>query len=125
VNPDGASPACWPELAARLHAAATQAKAAARLAPPSGAEALLESLNTVSACLCEAERLCRSGLLEQKEDFRRELEQWAADAPLLRAWVGASAALAAGWAAAAGVGAGYGPDGGRPGQARGGISESG
>lgn len=125
MNPDGAGPACWPELAARLHAAATQAKEAARLAPPAGAEALFDSLKEVGACLCEAERLCRSGVHERKEEFRRELEQWAAEAPLLRAWAEASAALAAGWAAAAGVGAGYGPEGGRAGQARGGIRELG
>lgn len=125
MKPDSGGCACWPDLAGRLQAAAAQAEEAARLAPPAGAEALLEALKAVGACLTEAERLCRAGVRERREEFGRELEKWAARMPVLRAWMGASSALAAGWAAAAGVGACYGPAGDLPERQRGGISELG
>lgn len=113
MTSEAGSGARWSELAGRLRDAAGRAGEAVRLPPVAGAGAVLEPLEVVSRCLAEGEELWRQGGREGVEEFRRALEQWAAMVPLLRAWMSSSAALAAGWAAAAGVGPGYGPGGGR------------
>ena len=99
----------WPELARRLRSAAELAERSARQAPPGAAAGLLQGLQEIAACLEEAERLWRQGERSGTEPFLEELERWAAAIPALQGWVRVSAALAAGWAAAAGVGAAYGP----------------
>lgn len=109
--PETPARAAWQELADRLRNAAAEAGVAARRPPLSAAEAALDPLKAISACLEEAGRKLRGGDREGIEPFRQELEQWAGDLPVLRAWMEASSALAAGWAAAAGFSPGYGPDG--------------
>ena len=111
MTPETGGRAGWAELAARLSAAAGQAREAARMPPLSAAAAWLEPLSEVAACLAEAEQLCRRGHREGIEPFRQELESWVQQMPGVRAWMQASAALAAGWAAAAGISSGYGPGG--------------
>lgn len=113
VRPEAPVQADWQELAARLRAAAAQAGQAARRPPLSGTEALIEPLRVVGDCLEQAGQLLRRGNREGIAAFRQELERWAEDLPVLRAWIEASSALAAGWAAAAGISPGYGPDGDR------------
>ena len=113
MTPEVPARAGWLALAARLRTAAAEAGEAARRPPLSAAEALLEPLTALGGCLEQAGGLIRSGDRQGIEQFRQELEQWAADLPVLRAWMEASAALAAGWAAAAGVSPGYGPAGDR------------
>lgn len=114
MTPEARGEAGWPELAAWLRSAAARAGEAARRPPLTGAEALLEPLAAAGACLEQAGRLLRSGNREGIEPFRQELERWGEGLPGLRAWVEVSSALAAGWAAAAGVSPGYSPAGQRP-----------
>lgn len=114
MTSEASRPARWAELATRLRAAAGRTVEAAGRPPLSGAAALLAPLSAVAACLAEAELLFRCGDREGIEHFRQELEQWAEQLPVLRGWVDASSALAAGWAAAAGFSPGYGPGGARP-----------
>ncbi|GIU77399.1 MAG: hypothetical protein KatS3mg005_0637 [Bryobacteraceae bacterium] len=109
MTPDACLSSGWPELAGRLRSAAELAERSAREAPPGAAAGLLQGLQEIAACLEEAERLCRRGERSGAGPFLEELERWAGAIPALQSWVGVSAALAAGWAAAAGVGAAYGP----------------
>lgn len=126
MTPEGSGGRGWPELAARLEAAAREAGQAARRPPLSGAASLLEPLEELEACLGEAVAMWRSGNRAGWSEFERALEQWAAGLPVLRAWVDATSGLAAGWAAAAGAGPGYGPAGSTtPEAAPGGVSERG
>lgn len=109
MTPDACVSSGWTELAGRLRSAAELAERSAREAPPGAAAGLLQGLKEIAACLEEAERLCRRGERGGAEPFVQELERWAGAIPALQSWIRVSSALAAGWAAAAGVGAAYGP----------------
>lgn len=107
MTPESGSSGGWAALAGRLRTAVLQAERCARGAPLGSAEGLIAGLREIGVCLEEAEQLFRGGDREGNDLFREELERWAAAMPALQPWMDSSAALIAGWAAAAGIGASY------------------
>jgi hypothetical protein len=95
-------------------------------APVAGAARLQQQLVQFAGCLTEAEELWRTGRREGAESFRQELGRWGQRQGLVRAWIESNSSLVAGWAAAAGTGTGYGPEGRQAGAEPGaGASQSG
>ncbi len=101
----------WAGLSARLRQAVLEVESTVAGAPLAGAEGLQRKLAQIAGCLTEAEELWRAGRREGLEDFRRELERWRQQRPVIRAWIESTSSLVGGWGAVAGTGAGYGPTG--------------
>lgn len=101
----------WERLAEDLRAAVREAEAAVADAPLAGAVSVVQRLAAIVGCLTAAEETWRSGVRDGAGAFREELANWRERWPVMKAWVGATAAMVDGWGEVAGVGVAYGPPG--------------